>query len=149
MRFCQAHFELKPAPGLSAIKCAFAMTDQRVRARLQAEIGLGPHRLNNLYDCRKPCARRLAFFPAQGGNIQVFRANPEDDVLPDKLTRRGSVMRERSFSGEFLPRFPLRAGRFAAGQAEDDKPTENAQEKQSPLEPRLFLRHRAEDQELR
>src|SRR5258707_9626339 len=37
-------------------------------------------------------------------------------------------MRERSCSGKFLPRFRLRAGRFAAGQAEDDKP-DNAQEK--------------------
>ena len=93
MRFGQIHFELQPAPGLAAIKCASAATDQRVRACLQMEIGLCAHRFNNVYDCRKTSARRLAFFPAQGGNVQIFRANPKDDVLPDKLPRRRSVRR--------------------------------------------------------
>ncbi len=45
-------------------------------------------------------------------------------------------MRERFFAGKFLPRFPVRDGRFAAGQAEDGEP-DDAQEKRSLREPPL------------
>jgi len=41
MRFCQIHFELQPAPGIFAIKCAPAVTDQRVRARRRASAARG------------------------------------------------------------------------------------------------------------
>src|SRR6267378_7518744 len=84
MPFRQVERKLLPATCIPVIQTLLAATNNCVRSRLQIQVRLRTHWLNNIDDCRK--IGRLGK-SAKLGQLDIFRANPKKKGPVDKQPR--------------------------------------------------------------